>query len=111
MLNNEPKLAKEIQDPKNALSNGKSLPSTCDFTAVYPRLIHVLKQELHELHWTLRAGETSNSPKANREANCPALAIGCCYPPQIKQPITGSTKWKEAMQSVILNICPEKNTF
>lgn len=34
VLNNEPKLAKEIQDPKNALSTGKSPPSTCDVTAV-----------------------------------------------------------------------------
>lgn len=34
MDNNEPKLVKEIQDPKNTLSNGKTLPSTCDFTAV-----------------------------------------------------------------------------
>lgn len=53
----------------------------------------------------------SNYQKANREANWRALYIVCCYLPQIKQLITGSTKWKEAVQNIIFNICPEKNTF
>lgn len=53
----------------------------------------------------------SNYQKANRETNWRALYIVCCYLPQIKQLITGSTKWKEAVQNVIFNICPEKNTF
>lgn len=50
VLSNEPKLAKGSQEPENALSNGRSLPSSYDFTAVISSPHLCSQAGLYQLH-------------------------------------------------------------